>query len=254
MTTEQWLLGALAALIVGFTKTGVPGVGILVVPIMATAFGGWASVGLTLPMLIFGDLFAVLWYRRHARWDKLGGLIPWVLLGITAGAVLLFVLGQTAATQLGLNPIIGALVLVMLAINLARRRWSNQLVPSSPAGLIITGASAGFTTTISNAAGPIMAIYLTSLKLPKEQFMGTSAWYFFIFNLTKLPIYILLTLIHPQAPLVTLESLSLNALLIPAIVAGAFLGKWLLPRIPQALFDFLALGLAGIAALRLLFS
>ena len=253
LTPEQWILGAIGAFIVGFTKTGVPGLGILLVPLMATAFGGWNSVGITLPMLIMGDVFAVLWYRRHARWDKLGGLLPWVLLGITIGAIMLFVMGQNAASKAGLNPIIGVLVLIMLAMNLARRRWGDKLVPHSPLGLAITGSSAGFTTTISNAAGPIMAIYFNSLKLPKEQFMGSTAWYFFIFNLTKLPIYVLLSLLNPQSPLVTPDSITFNLAMLPVIIAGAFIGKWTLPHISQRLFDFLALSLAGIAALRLIF-
>lgn len=254
LSPEQWILGALGALLIGFTKTGVPGLGILIVPLMATAFGGWNSVGITLPMLIMGDVFAVLWYRQHARWDMLGKLIPWVLNGIAIGAVMLFVMGQNAASKAGLNPLIGLLVLIMLAMNLARRKWGEQLTPHSPAGVAITGSAAGFTTTISNAAGPIMAIYFNALKLPKQEFMGSTAWYFFIFNLTKLPIYILLTTLNPQSPLVTPETMTLNLAMLPVIIAGAFAGKWLLPHISQRLFDFLALSLAGIAALRLIFS
>ena len=254
LTPEQVILGATAALIVGFTKTGIPGVGILVVPIMATAFGGWPSVGLTLPLLIFGDLFAVLWYRRHARWDKLVGLVPWVLSGIAAGTALLFILGQNSGATLILSKLIGVLVLIMLAVHLLRQRWGNRLVPTSSAGLLVTGASAGFATTISNAAGPIMSIYMTSLQLPKEQFMGTTAWYFFIFNLIKFPIYVVLSWVNSQNPLVTRETLMIDLLLLPMIVAGAFLGRWVLPRVPQNVFNFLALSLAGIAAIRLIFS
>lgn len=252
LTPEQWILGALGALLIGFTKTGVPGLGILIVPLMATAFGGWNSVGITLPMLIMGDVFAVLWYRQHARWDTLGRLIPWVLTGIALGAVMLFVMGQNAASKAGLNPIIGLLVLIMLAMNLARRKWGEQLTPHSPAGVAITGSAAGFTTTISNAAGPIMAIYFNAIGLPKQEFMGSTAWYFFIFNLTKLPIYLLLSALNPQSPLVTPESMALNLAMLPVIIAGAFLGRWALPRISQRLFDFLALSLAGLAALRLI--
>ncbi len=254
ITPEQWILGALAALIVGFTKTGIPGVGILVVPIMATAFGGWPSVGLTLPLLIFGDMFAVLWYRRHARWDKLTGLIPWVLIGIGTGTALLFILGQNSNAAQIINKLIGVLVLIMLAVHLLRQKWGNRLVPSSSAGLLVTGTSAGFATTISNAAGPIMSIYMTSLQLPKEQFMGTTAWYFFIVNLIKFPIYMVLSWVNSQNPLVTKETLTIDLLLMPMIVIGAFLGKWMLPRVPQGVFNFLALGLAGIAAIRLIFS
>ncbi|HEY0868751.1 MAG TPA: hypothetical protein VGE01_15325 [Fimbriimonas sp.] len=68
MQFEPWqiALGALSALIIGFSKTGVPGTGIIVVPLMAYAFGGRLSVGATLPMLVFADCFAVSFYRQHA--------------------------------------------------------------------------------------------------------------------------------------------------------------------------------------------
>ena len=70
---------------VGISKTGVPGIGILVVPLLAYGFGGRLSAGVMLPMLIMGDLFAVAWYRRHAQWDKLVGLLPWVYGGVALG-------------------------------------------------------------------------------------------------------------------------------------------------------------------------
>ncbi|BCW98807.1 MAG: hypothetical protein KatS3mg024_1634 [Armatimonadota bacterium] len=71
LTPLEWALALASAALVGFSKTGVPGTGILVVPLMAALFGGRQSVGTLLPMLIFADCFAVAWYRRHARWDRL---------------------------------------------------------------------------------------------------------------------------------------------------------------------------------------
>ena len=64
----QWILLLLCGLLTGMAKTGISGVGLMVVPIMANAFGGRPSVGLLLPLLIFADIFAVTWYNRHARW------------------------------------------------------------------------------------------------------------------------------------------------------------------------------------------
>lgn len=251
LTPEQWLLGIAAAMIVGFSKTGLPGIGILVVPLMAAIFGGRQSVGATLPLLIFGDIFAVLWYHHHARWDKLWGLIPWVLLGIAAGTALLWTTGEQTGPKDVLDVVIGVLVLLMLALNIARLRWGDKLVPSSRLGVISTGTAAGFSTTVSNAAGPIMSIYLTGSGLPKNQFMGTTAWYFFIFNLTKLPIYAFLSLLLPDKPMVTTGTVAFDLMMLPVIVIGAFVGKWLLPHISQKLFDMLVLILAAVAALKL---
>lgn len=252
MTTLDWLLGVVAALLVGFSKTGVPGVGILVVPLMASIFGGRLSVGAVLPMLSFADCFAVARYRAHTRWDKLLELVPWVLIGMVCGAGFLVYLGEKSGTKDVLGVIIGYLVLGMLALTLARRKWGDRLTPHSRAGVVSTGAAAGFSTTVSNAAGPIMTIYLTGMGLGKDQFMGTTALYFFIFNLVKVPIFVLLTTLQPGQPILTRQTLIFDLAVAPAIAAGALSGSWLLPRIPQKLFDSVVLVLAALAAVKLI--
>lgn len=250
----QWILGASAALLVGISKTGVPGVGILVVPLLAATFGGRPSVGIMLPMLIMGDIFAVAWYRRHAQWDKLVGLLPWVVVGLGIGAVALWITGEMKGSRDILGIVIGALVLVMLALTLLQRFLGERLTPKSGVGMAGTGVSAGFATTVSNAAGPIMNIYLTAHRLPKEQFMGTIAWYFFIINLSKLPIYFALTLMNPKNPIVTGPSMIFNLEVFPVIVIGVFIGKWILPRMSQKTFDGAVLILAAAGALKLILS
>jgi uncharacterized protein len=252
LTPQQWAFGIVAAIIVGVSKTGVPGIGILTVPLMAVVFGGRLSVGATLPLLIFGDVFAVLMYHQHARWDKLAGLIPWVLTGIALGTGLLWFTGVQGSSVDWLNVIIGVMVLAMLALTLARRKWGDRLVPSSRSGVISTGVAAGFSTTVSNAAGPIMSIYLTGMGLPKNQFMGTTAWYFFIFNLTKLPIYFFLSLVLPSKPMVSGGTITFDLAMLPVIVLSALLGRVLFTRIPQKLFDSAVLVLAAIAAVKLI--
>jgi len=253
LTPEQWIVGICAALLVGITKTGLPGIGILVIPLMAAVFGGRLSVGATLPLLIFGDIFAVLWYHQHARWDNLRNLFPWLVIGIAVGTGLLWYTGTQGSRVDWLNVIIGALVLCMLAVSLARQHWGDRLVPASVFGLAATGVLAGFATMVSNAAGPIMSIYMTGvLRLSKNEFMGTSAWYFFIFNLSKVPLYIFLNLILPANPMVNTTTLRFDLMMLPLILIGAFAGKWLLPRLSESLFDGAVLVLAGAAALKLI--
>lgn len=241
----QWILGALAALLVGVSKTGVPGVGILTVTLLAQAFGGWNSVGIMLPMLILADFFAVAWYRRHAQWDRLVRLLPWVLVGVAAGAGALRFFGQNADTKALLNPVIGGLVLLMLALHLWDERRGGTLTTHSAAGTVTTGVAAGFATTVSNAAGPIMTIYLTAQQLPKQQFMGTLAWYFLIINLTKVPIF-------AAQGLFTSQSLFINLCTAPGIIAGVFLGRWLLPRFTERAFTATILVLAALGAVHLM--
>jgi len=250
----QWILGASAALLVGISKTGVPGVGILVVPMLAATFGGRPSIGVMLPMLIMGDVFAVLWYNRHVQWDKLIGLLPWVVVGLGIGTVVLQQTGKMGGAKDLIGVMMGILVLIMLALTLLQRFLGERLTPKSGVGMAGTGVSAGFATTVSNAAGPIMNIYLTAHRLPKEQFMGTIAWYFFIINLSKLPIYFALTLMNPKNPIVTGPSMIFNLEVFPVIVVGVFIGKWILPRMSQKTFDGAVLVLAALGALKLILS
>ncbi|HZP84167.1 MAG TPA: sulfite exporter TauE/SafE family protein [Chthonomonadaceae bacterium] len=252
LTPTQWLLGAIAALCIGMSKTGLPGVGVLIVPVMAALFDGRTSVGTVLPLLLFADCFAILWYRRHARWDCLMALAPWLLVGMAAGAGLLWILGEQQGHHDPMNRFIGTLVLVMLGVHLARLRWNDRLMPTSRLGVISVGGASGFATTVSNAAGPVMSIYMASLRLPKEQFMGTSAWFYFLVNIVKFPMFIVLTLLTPDKPLLTRGSLLFDLTLFPLILVGAFVGKWSLNRLSQRLFDSLILILAAVAAVKLL--
>jgi len=242
----QWVVGGLGAVLIGMSKTGVPGVGILTVTLLALAFGGWSSVGVMLPLLVFADLFAVFWYRRHAQWDVLLRLLPWVVIGMAGGAWALHYFGQTTETKALMNPIIGGLVLLMLGLHLLQGRLGERFAPHSPAGTAGTGMAAGFATTVSNAAGPIMTIFLAAQKFPKEQFMGTIAWYFFVINASKVPIFV-------HQGLFTAASLRLDLLLAPAVLLGVFWGRWLLPRISEKAFNAVILVLAAAGAINLIF-
>lgn len=250
----DWLLAAAASLLVGVSKTGLPGVGILVVPLLANLFGGRLSVGAMLPMLLFADCFAIAWYRQHTRWDELRRLTPSVVAGMLLGGVALWWLGRIGNGRDYLNPLIGLLVLAMLAVHLMHRRLGERLAPHSAVGRQVTGCCAGFSTTVSNAAGPVMSIYMTALRLPRLEFVGTAAWFFFLVNASKLPIYIALTVQNPTAPIITRGTLIFNVLMAPLIYAGTLLGRWMLPRVPQKVFDALVLSLAALAAMKLVIS
>ncbi len=244
----------MSAFCIGISKTGVPGVGTPVVPLLAAAFGGRPSIGIMLPLLIMGDVFAVNWYRRHAQWDKLIGLLPWVVVGLVIGAGALQITAKANGSRDILGQVIGWLVLLMLAVYFLQGKLGEKLTPTSSVGVAATGILAGFSTMVSNAAGPVMTIYLAAHRLPKNQFIGTIAWYFFIINLSKLPVYIALTVANPRSPIVTVQSLTLNAMLFPAVLTGVYTGKWLLPRIPQKAFEGVLIILAAVAALKLVLS
>ncbi len=248
----QWAFGIVAALMVGVSKTGVPGFGILVVTLLGNAFGARASVGIMLPMLIIGDIFAVIWYGKHTQWRKLVALLPWVIIGMACGAAALWYTGKIDKSKDSLNVIIGVLVIVMLFLHLLKNKLGERWTPKSPFGIAFTGANAGFATTISNAAGPVMSLYMAAHKVTKEQFVGTLAWYFFIINISKVPIFVYLSFKNPGNPMFSAQGLLLNASLVPAVILGVYVGKWLLPRISQKNFDILVIALAAFAAIKMI--
>jgi len=238
----QWLLAILAAMGIGIGKSGFAGVSMFHVLIFAFLFGARDSTGVVLPMLIVGDICAVLAFRQHARWDYVRRMLPPACLGVIGGWALMQRLDAAA-----FKPLIGAIILLLSVLQIARMRrpdWFTQ-IPHAVWFAWTLGLLAGFTTMLANAAGPIMALYFLAVALPKLEFVGTSAWFFLILNSFKIPFSVQLGLIHG-------ETLSLNLVLIPAIVFGLLFGRWLVRRVPQRFFDGLLLGFAIVAALRLI--
>ena len=240
-------LAAMAAVLIGVAKTGVPGFGILAVPIMVLAVGDARhAAGWLLPLLCVADLAAIAVYRRHAQGQRLLGLAPWVLAGMGVGALTL------AAPERSLRLLVAAIVIVMIGLRWLRARGAAGPDAAAPpatdrwwqaAGY---GASAGFATTVANAAGPVMNLYLLARRLPKHEFVATGAWFFFAVNLAKLPIY-------AGHALIDRRSLTFGLALVPAVLIGALVGRVVLARIPQATFDKLVMALTvGAAALLLL--
>ena len=242
LSSIQWLVVAVCAAMQGVAKTGVPGVGILTVTLMAMAFGAEESVGLLLGILILADLFAITYHRKNAQWRHVLRLLPATLAGIAVGSVLL---GQISDAQL--KPIIGLIVLAMLALNWWRKR-KQQVEPEVPKDwwfAAMMGFAAGVATMMANAAGPVMIIYLLAMQLPKVQFVGTSAWFFFLVNWIKVPF-------SSKLGMMTFETIKIDLMMLPAIALGAFLGIVLLHKIPQKKFGLIVQILAAAAAIKLL--
>ena len=198
--------------------------------------------GVVLPMLILADLVAVASYRRHAQWSYLWKLFPWTAAGVVAGY---FVLGRIDDRQA--KVLIGTIILAMLAMNLVRRWRATDEEPEHAGWFApLIGVLAGFATLVANAAGPLMVIYLLAMRLPKMEYMGTGAIYFLLMNSFKVPFMANLGLINGP-------SLWLNLWLAPAVLVGALLGKKILVRMNQKLFEYLALGLSAVAGVKLLY-
>ena len=244
----SWCLLLLAGMCVGLSKTAIPGGGILAVVLTAMALPSRTSVGVLLPMLIFGDFFAIGKYRPHIDRRQLLTLLPFALVGLTGGyAILRFVTNEQ------LKPIIGGAVLAMLTLQQVNARLKKRREgltaaagrPVSPVVTAIFGVLSGMGTGMANAAGPILSLYLLIAGLPKLQFIATSSGFFFILNLLKVPLFASLGII-------TTQSLRIDLLALPSVLVGALLGFWLVKRIPQEVFNRIVVALAFVAAVKLL--
>lgn len=238
------VLALLAALMTGFSKTGVPGAGIFGVAIMASIFPAKQSVGMLLPMLITADIVAVSYYRKAVVWKHLIVLIPWVLAGIVIG---FFVMGQMGDGQLSI--MLGILILALLLLHLVKDRLEQKLnFPFTQTVYFqaALGILAGFTTMVGNVAGAIMTVYLLSKGLPKKEFIGTGAWFFLAVNLLKVPFNAYLGMITP-------DTLVFSAWMAVPVLIGTWIGIGVVPRIPQKQFQAAILLLTVFGGLRLLF-
>jgi len=238
-----WLLLILCGVLIGIAKTGISGAGMLVVPILAGIFGGRPSAGLLLPMLCFGDIFGVTYYHRHAEWRHIWRLMPWAAAGIAIG---LFV--GAAVTDLQFNRMLSFIILAGLAVMIWRGQRGDVLnVPEYRWFAALMGLAGGFTTMIGNAAGPVMALYLLSMRLPKYAYIGTGAWFFMIVNLAKVPLHIFVW--HT----ITVRTVTLNVAMIPSIALGAGLGIWIVRKIPEKVFRWIIIAMTAAAAVKLIF-
>ncbi len=238
--TWEWAVLVGGAFFVGVSKTGIAGLGMLFVVLFAQVLPAKEATGVVLPLLCFGDLIAVALYRRHTQWKFLWRLFPWTAAGVLAGYFALGRIGNREAQVM-----IGVIVLALLGLHLARRK---KHVGEGEHGVLFAptiGVLAGFTTMVANAAGPLMAIYLLAMRLPKMEFVGTGAVFFMLINLFKVPFMMNLGLINA-------ESFTLNLWLAPAVFLGAWVGRKILVKINQRLFENLALGLSAVAGVKLL--
>lgn len=241
LSATQWILLCLSGLLIGMSKTGISGVGLMVVPILANAFGGRVSVGLLLPILIFADIMAVSWYNRHASWKHILKLIPWALAGIV-GATLLGknISDQTFNRVLAILVVSGIVLLIWQDV-----RKKKEKIPGSKWLAPFLGLLGGFATMMGNAAGPVMSLYLLTMRLPKNIFIGTAAWFFFIVNVSKVPLHIW------SWKTISLQSFTLDLLMIPAIALGAFLGIVLVKLLPERLYRIMVIVTTLLAAILL---
>lgn len=232
-----WLVVAAAGLLVGVSKTSIGGLGMLAVSLVALVMPTRESTGVVLLLLLTGDLVAIWFYRRSVDWRLIGRLMLPVGIGLGIGAFFL-----TRVDDLVLRRTIGILLLGLLLLRL----WSNRLPTNGTAMAAGYGGLAGFTTMVANAGGAAMSLYLLAAKYDKWRFLGTGAWFFFAVNLVKLPISVGLGIVRSETVLLWLT-------VVPVVLLGTWLGRVVIKRVDQRLFENLVTISVTVSALYLTF-
>lgn len=235
-----WVLVVLCGVFIGMAKTGFSAAGMPVVPVLALIFGGKPSTGLLLPMLIFADIYAVTYYHRHAEWKYIFKLLPWALAG-----VLIAVIAGIYLPEHWFKRVIAIVIIGSIGIMLYRDYKKSMKIPDYMWFSAFFGTLGGFSSMIGNAAGVIMAVYMLSINLPKNNFIATQAWFFFMLNLVKLPLHIFVW------ETVTIQTVSLNIAMIPAILLGAFLGVKIVKIMSEKFFRWMVIFSTVISSLLL---
>lgn len=246
-----WAALAVGAITVGISKTAIPGANIAVA-LFAMVLPAKPSTAALLVLLIVGDLFAVVFYRRHADWRILRRLIPPVVVGLVLGTVFM---AQASDTLVG--RVIAVILISVIVLGLVQRRRAERRERAGGGAPVVLGSAAahaqsavygslgGFTTMVANAAGPVMSMYFLAVRLPVTVFLGTSAWFYFVVNVSKLPFSIGLGLF-------SLDLLLIDLVLIPFVVLGAFLGRLVVNRISRRMFEWIVIVLSIVGAVYLL--
>ena len=226
LTNIQWFVISISALSIGMSKTGVQGIMLMIVPLMAMAFGAKESTGVILPMLCMADIIAVAYYKRIADWKVVAKLLPTAILGffLAIGVDNMIPNGQFRQLM-GWTLMLALIVMIWSEIFGKENRWMKKWWYAAIFGLL-----GGFTTMIGNAAGPVMSVYLLSMRKEKMEYIGINAWFFLVVNLLKVPL---------QAFVwdnITWESLQLNLVMLPVIGIGSLIGIRVVKLLPEKIF------------------
>jgi len=215
--------------------------GVIIVTLMALVFGAKASTGILMPMMITADVFAVIYYHRHTQWKFLKKLLPTMVVGVLLG-----VYWGNDISEVLFKQIMAFFILATVLVMIWMDRTKTFGIPRHWAFSSSMGLLSGITSMIGNLAGSFTSIYLLAIRLPKNEFIGTAAWLFFIINVFKLPFHIFVW------KTISKETLTLNLLLSPAILIGFYLGIRLVKVINNNLYRKLVLVVTALGALIIL--
>jgi uncharacterized protein len=243
LTPGHLVLFFTVALVLGMSKAGLSGLGLAIVPVMAMIFGARESTGVILPMLIAADIMAVIYYHRSAVWEHIIRILPWVAVGITIALIIGNLINDDQFRIVLLSVV--WIMLILMVLNDLRSKKEDS-IPKHPLFGFSMGLAGGFATMIGNSAGPVFTLYFLSMKLPKKEFIGTSAWLYLIMNTGKLPLQILVW------KNISFNYLILGLISIPVVACGIFLGIRIVKLFPEKVYRYFVIATTIVTSVFLL--
>ena len=237
-TPVYWSLVALGAFIIGLSKAGLKGIDMVNVALMAIVFGCKASTGIVLPLLCIADVMAVIYYNRHARWNHVWRLMPWMVIGIFIGVFVGKDLNEAVFRKI-MASIIVLTALIMLFLEVRK----TMVIPNNRPFVASMGLASGFTTMIGNLAGAFSNVYFLAMRLPKNDFIGTAAWVFLLINWFKLPFQVI------YWKNINGDTLYTNLLVLPALAAGFWIGVKVVAKIKDDSYRRVVIALTLVGAI-----
>lgn len=211
-----------AIILVGLSKGGFQGIGLLALPLMALVISPIRAAAIMLPMMILQDTVAVWAYRRS--WDRRNLLIllPSAIGGVAVGYVL-----AEYVSDPGVALAVGLLSIGFAARQLLAEQGAAPSRAERPGGVVsgwFWGILTGFTSMIGNAGGPTFQVYVLPQRLPRDILVGTGCIFFAALNWIKVPPFYALGQLTP-------ENLMTSLALSPVAIASTWAGVLLVRRV-----------------------
>ncbi|WP_208603588.1 sulfite exporter TauE/SafE family protein [Rhizobium multihospitium] len=218
----------MAVIILGLSKGGFAGIGMISTPMLALVVGPVNAAGFIFPILIIQDAVAVWMYKRE--WDR--RIVSIMVPGAAIGVWLAYELASTVPewiVEISLGVI--SLVFATRQLVISLRNMQGQPRPPAAALGVLSGVGAGFTSMIAHAGTPPFQLYVMPQKLSRDAYIGTSVIFFALLNLMKVPAFAMLGQLSPQHLLSALA-------FAPIAIGSSWLGVHLVRRVDVVRFNF----------------
>ncbi len=229
-----------AVVLMGLAKGGLSGLSVLALPLMALVLSPVQAAAITLPILIVQDAVSVYAYRRSFNGRNLVILTTGAVGGIIAAYLF-----AAQVSDAALRVLVGAIAVIFAVRQLALGDRATAQRADIPRGIFWGGVS-GFTSFVAHAGGPPFQVYVMPQRLPRDIFVGTTALFFAIINLLKVPPYFALGLF-------TGENLKTAAVLFPIAIGSTWAGVLVVRRLSGRRFYTLIYLLLALVGLKLIY-